>query len=75
MNNKHKKVFEDADKSSKWYYKKFEKVKEEMIQDLKALGKTDDEILKELITDAYWYGYMNAKLHPGENFGDLNNEQ
>lgn len=69
MNNEYDKLCSDADKASTWYYKKFEKVKDDMVQDLKALGKTDDEILKEFITDTYWYGYMNAKLHPGENFG------
>lgn len=69
INNEDDKVFEDADKSSKWYYERFEKVKNNMIQDLKALGKTDEEILKEFVTDAYWYGYVNAKRHPGQNFG------
>jgi hypothetical protein len=65
------KVCDEADKVSAWYYKKFEKVKDDMVQDLKALGKADEEILKEFLTDAYWYGYVNAKLHPGKNFGEF----
>lgn len=31
-------------------------------QDLKAWGNTDEEIFKEFITTAYWYGYMDGVI-------------
>jgi len=43
------------------YWDVFIKCRADLTQDLKALGKTDDEILKEFITSAYVYGYMNGK--------------
>lgn len=29
-------------------------------QDLKAWGATDEEVLMQFITTAYWYGYMDG---------------
>jgi len=45
------------------YYNMFLKSQFDWTQDLKALGKTDEEILKEFITTAYWYGYTDAKMN------------
>jgi len=42
------------------FYDMFNKCKNDWSQKLKIIGRTDDEILKEFIETAYWYGFVGG---------------
>lgn len=63
-------LFEEAEKASEtWWSEKHENdvcpTKAEfynnMMQDLRAIGKTDEQIWHEFITDAFIFGFMTAR--------------
>lgn len=54
---------DNARDMSERYYGMFLNSNPSWFQDLRAVGKTDEEIIKEFITTAYWYGYMDGKTN------------
>jgi hypothetical protein len=52
-------ISKKAREMAEGYYGMHKKSELYQKQDLKAWGKTDEEILMEFITTAYWYGYMD----------------
>ena len=56
------KMCKSAWSGSDMHYGMFKKSEHDWKQDLKALGKTDEEILEEFITVSYYHGYMDARM-------------
>ena len=50
-----------AQKRSDWYFEKFCKDRPSWEMDLKAVGDSNEKILREFITTAFWYGYMEGR--------------
>lgn len=68
MNDKDRQLILDKGRDlARRYGDMFKKSELYWKQDLKAVGKTDEEILMEFITTAYWYGYVDGKLEDEVN--------
>jgi len=61
MNNMNEQELKKGIELSGIYYKLFLKSLPSWKRDLKGLGKSDEEILEEFITSAYFYGYLDSK--------------
>jgi hypothetical protein len=69
MNKKEDRIDKDmqhAWKRADWYFERFCKDRPSWEMDLKAVGDSNEKILQEYITTAFWAGYLEG-LDKGEN--------
>ena len=51
---------EAQEKAEEWYRRIPQHFHKDMMQDLRAMQKSDEHILHEFVTDAFLYGYLEA---------------